>query len=83
MQAVGHLSLDQHGEPVHEPDHGGGDSAKHHPDEERDREEQAKDDRQAAPCQIVANDESNGPLLDARHRVAFSLLGRLATGRTV
>ncbi len=43
VQAVGHLSLDEHGEPVDEADDGRGDSAKRQPDEERDREEEAEE----------------------------------------
>ena len=67
VQAVRHLALDEHGEPVHEADDERRDPAERHPDEERDREEEPEEDRQTAAVEVVADDESDRPLLDARH----------------
>ena len=68
MEAVRHLRLDQHGEPVHEADDERRDAAQHDPEEEGDREEEPEEHRQAAALEVVAHDEPDGALLQRSTR---------------
>jgi threonine dehydratase len=62
-----HLALDEHCEPVDEAHDESGDPAEREPDEHRQREQQSEDDGEARADEIVANDEADGSLVDARH----------------
>ena len=67
VRARGHLALDEHCEPVHEGDEERGNSAQRHPDDERDREEEPEEHGDTRPLEVVADDESDRPVLSARH----------------
>ncbi len=68
VQAVRHLALDEHGEPVDEADDERRDPAQHHPDEHGDREEQPEEHREPVATEVVvADDEPDRPLGGTLH----------------
>ena len=67
MHALGHLALDEHCEPVHEGNEERGDAAQRHPEDERDREEEPEEHGETRPLEVVADDESDRPVLSAPH----------------
>ena len=66
VRALGHLALDEHGEPVHEGDDERGDAAERHPDDERERQEDPEQHREPGALEVVADDESDGSV-SVRH----------------
>jgi hypothetical protein len=68
VKAVRHLALDEHREPVNEPDDECRDSAQRDPDDEWNGQEQAEEHGQPAALQVVvAHDEPHRPLRNALH----------------